>query len=235
MERVICKSDEGRDGCCQECGASMPPVCSACGDDNYRSAKPSELSGDKLPNRLSTTLNWTGPPPPTASVRSSAERRQLTIMMCDLVGSTELAARLDPEDLRDIIAAYRDQVTAIVRKYEGSVSRYVGDGALVLFGYPTAHEDDGERAVRAALEISAAASPGGALAIPVRIGIATGLVIVGDLVGNEAVEERAVVGETPNLAARLQGLAPPNGVMIAESTRQLVGGLFHYDDLGAVE
>ena len=168
---------------------------------------------------------------------ASAERRQLTVMFCDLVGSTALAARLDPEDLREIIAAYRDGVVAIVRKYGGTISRYIGDGMLILFGHPSAHEDDAERAVRAAIEIAAAghapgASPG--LELRVRLGLATGLVIIGDLIGSEAAEAQAVLGETPNLAARLQSLAEPDGVVIAEDTRRLIGGLFDYQDLGAV-
>ena len=172
--------------------------------------------------------------PPAPS--STAARRQLTVMFCDLVGSTALAAQLDPEDLREIIAAYRDGVAAIVRKYGGSISGYIGDGMLILFGHPSAHEDDAERAVRAALEIAAAtharAPPG--LELQVRLGLATGLVIVGDLIGSEATEMQAVLGETPNLAARLQALAEPDGVVIAEDTRRLIGGLFDYQDLGPV-
>ena len=181
--------------------------------------------------RLSEPL--TLPPAPS----SSAERRQLTVMFCDLVDSTALAARLDPEDLREIIAAYRDGVAAIVRKYGGTISRYIGDGVLILFGHPSAHEDDAERAVRAALEIAAAGHAPGrppGLELRVRLGLASGLVIIVELIGSEAAEAQAVLGETPNLAARLQSLAEPNGVMIAEDTRRLIGGLFDYQDLGAV-
>ncbi|MGL3108131.1 ATP-binding protein [Bradyrhizobium sp. BR 1432] len=168
---------------------------------------------------------------------SSAERRQLTVMFCDLVGSTALATRLDPEDLRDIIAEYRDSVAAVVRKYGGTISRYIGDGMLILFGHPSAHEDDAERAVRAALEIAALRRAPRAppeFELRVRLGLATGLVIVGDLIGSEAAEAQAVLGETPNLAARLQALAEPDGVVIAEDTRRLIGGLFDYENLGAV-
>ncbi|WP_244443129.1 AAA family ATPase [Bradyrhizobium sp. Ai1a-2] len=168
---------------------------------------------------------------------SSAERRQLTVMFCDLVGSTALATMLDPEDLREIIAEYRDSVAAIVRKYGGAVSRYIGDGMLILFGHPSAHEDDAESAVRAALEIAATNhAPGAPRKVEqrVRLGLATGLVVVGDLIGSEAAEPLAVLGETPNLAARLQALAEPDGVVIAEDTRRLIGGLFDYEDLGAV-
>ncbi|MGY3037414.1 class 3 adenylate cyclase/predicted ATPase [Bradyrhizobium sp. USDA 4354] len=168
---------------------------------------------------------------------SSAERRQLTVMFCDLVGSTALATKLDPEDLGEIIAQYRDSVAAVVRKYGGTISRYIGDGMLILFGHPSAHEDDAERAVRAALEIAGSSHAPAAppeFELRVRLGLATGLVIVGDLIGNEAAEAQAVLGETPNLAARLQALAEPDGVVIAEDTRRLIGGLFDYEDLGAV-
>lgn len=168
---------------------------------------------------------------------SSAERRQLTVMFCDIVGSTALAAELDPEDLREIIAEYRDRVAAVVRKFDGTISRYIGDGVLILFGHPSAHEDDAERAVRAALEIATGRHPPGAPAEPerrVRLGVATGVVIVGDLIGSEAAERQAVLGETPNLAARLQALAEPDGVVIAENTRRLIGGMFEYQDLGDV-
>src|SRR5947199_352501 len=153
------------------------------------------------------------------------------MVFCDLVGSTALAAQLDPEDLRDIIAAYRDGVAAIVRKYGGTISRYIGDGLLILFSHPSAHEDDAELAVRAALEIAAAGHAPGAppgLELRVRLGLATGLVIIGDLIGSEASEAQAVLGETPNLAARLQSLAEPDGVVIAEDTRRLIGALYPF-------
>lgn len=173
----------------------------------------------------------------SSSAPNSSERRQLTVMFCDLVGSTALATKVDPEDLRDIIAEYRDSVAAVVREYGGTISRYIGDGMLILFGHPSAHEDDAERAVRAALEIAATRQAPGAppeLELRVRLGLATGLVIVGDLIGSEAAETQAVLGETPNLAARLQALAEPDGVVIAEDTRRLIGGLFDYEDLGAM-
>jgi class 3 adenylate cyclase/predicted ATPase len=168
-----------------------------------------------------------------------AERRQLTVMFCDLVGSTSLSEQFDPEDVRDIIAAYRETCVGVLARYEGFVARYIGDGILVYFGYPNAHEDDAERAVRAGLEIVRAISAQsretdriftGVLAV--RIGIATGPVVVGDLVGKGTEEHDSVVGETPNLAARLQGLAPPNGVIIAASTKSLVDAKFDYKDLG---
>ena len=169
---------------------------------------------------------------------TSAERRQLTVMFCDLVGSTALSARLDPEDLRAVIGAYHRCVAKVIGRGGGFVAKYMGDGVLAYFGYPRADEHDAERAVRAGLKLvekvagldTVAATP-----LQVRVGIATGLVVVGDLIGQGASQEQAVVGETPNLAARLQALAEPGTVVIAPSTRRLTGGLFEYEDLGAVE
>ena len=163
-----------------------------------------------------------------------AERRQVTVMFSDLVGSTALSARLDPEDLREVISAYQKCVAETVRRFGGFVAKYMGDGVLIYFGYPQAHEDDAERAVRVGLEIVAAITAmKSSVPIQTRIGIATGLVVVGDLIGSGEAQERGIVGETPNLAARLQGIAEPNGVVIAESTRRLLGNLFEFDDLGA--
>ena len=155
-----------------------------------------------------------------AKPQDTAERRQVTVMFSDLVGSTALSARMDPEDLREVISAYQKCVAETVGRFGGFVAKYMGDGVLVYFGYPQAHEDDAERAVRAGLELVAAV---GALKthapLQTRVGIATGLVVVGDLIGSGAAQEQAIVGETPNLAARLQGIAEPNSVVIAESTR----------------
>jgi class 3 adenylate cyclase len=141
---------------------------------------------------------------------------------------------MDPEDLREVISAYQKCVAETVQRFDGFVAKYMGDGVLVYFGYPQAHEDDAERAVRAGLELVAAV---GALTtsalLQTRVGIATGLVVVGDLIGSGASQEQVIVGETPNLAARLQGVAEPNRVVIAESTRKLVGNLLELEDLGA--
>ena len=147
---------------------------------------------------------------------NSAERRQVTVMFSDLVGSTALSARMDPEDLREVISAYQKCVAETVRRFDGFVANYIGDGVLIYFGYPEAHEDDAERALRAGLELVAAVS--GLKAhepLQTRVGIATGLVVVGDLIGSGASQEQAIVGETPNLAARLQGIAEPNNVVVA--------------------
>ena len=163
-----------------------------------------------------------------------AERRQVTVMFSDLVGSTALSARMDPEDLREVISAYQESVAETIRRFGGFVAQYMGDGALVYFGYPQAHEDDAERAVRAGLELVAAVSDLKThAALQTRVGIATGLVVVGDLMGSGEAQEHGIVGETPNLAARLQGIAKPNMVVIAEGTRKLLGNLFDLQNLGA--
>ena len=171
------------------------------------------------------------PPVTEQKLQTIAERRQLTVMFCDLVGSTALSARMDPEDLRELISAYQKCVAETVRRFDGFVARYLGDGILAYFGYPQAQEDDAERAVRAGLELIAAV--GGLkthASLQTRVGIATGLVVVGSLIGSGEAHE--IVGETPNLAARLQTFADPNTVVIAESTRRLVGTLFELKDLG---
>jgi class 3 adenylate cyclase len=171
---------------------------------------------------------------PSAAPQDAAERRQVTVMFSDLVGSTVLAGRMDPEDLREVISAYQKCVAETVRRFGGFVAKYLGDGVLVYFGYPQAHEDDAERAVRAGLELIAAISALKATSpLQTRVGIATGLVVVGDLIGSGEAQERGIVGETPNLAARLQGIAEPNTVVIAESTRRLLGNLFDLEDLEA--
>jgi class 3 adenylate cyclase/predicted ATPase len=171
-------------------------------------------------------------PRPSALSRE-AERRQLSVMFCDLVGSTALSRRLDPEDLREIIGVYHRCVADTVARFGGFVAKYMGDGVLVYFGYPQAHEDDAERAVRGGLAVIDAV---GVLAAPeplkVRLGVASGLVVVGDLIGEGEARERGIVGETPNLAARLQALAAPDTLVVAESTRRQIGALFQIEDLG---
>src|SRR6516165_10738510 len=189
-----------------------------------------ELGGS--PQAAAQTAAAVSPAP-----HDSAERRQLTVMFCGLVGSTALSVELDLEDLRAIIADYHRCCTELVEGNGGFVARHMGDGVLAYFGYPQAHEHDAERAVHAGLALAEAVpklatNPGWPL--QVRVGIATGLVVVGDLIGTGAAQEQAVVGETPNLAARLQALAAPGAVVIASSTRRLTGGLFEYRDLGSV-
>ena len=163
----------------------------------------------------------------------AAERRHVTVMFIDLVGSTALSARMDPEDLREVMATYQTCVAETVRRFDGFVARYLGDGVLAYFGYPQAHEDDAEQAVRAGLDLVAAvAALKSRVSLQTRVGIATGLAVVGDLTGSGDAQERGIVGETPNLAARLQGVAEPNMVVIAEGTRKLLGNLFELEDLG---
>ncbi len=188
-------------------------------------ARPAEFAG-----AASEGVPVSTPLPP-----ADAERRQLTVMFCDLVGSTALSERLDPEDLREVIGAYRETCAGVITRFGGVTALYMGDGILVYFGYPQAHEDDAERAIRAGLGIVEAVReprPEDDLTLQVRIGIATGLVVAGDIIGEGVSEENAVLGDTPNLASRLQALAEPDTVVIAPATHHLVGGLFEYKDLG---
>jgi class 3 adenylate cyclase/predicted ATPase len=187
---------------------------------------------------LDTAPAADAPPAPATASSGEAERRQLTVMFCDLVGSTALSSQLDPEDLREVITSFQDACRGAVEHYEGFIARYMGDGVLIYFGYPQAHEDDAERAVRAGLAIVDAM---GALntdigarfdtLLSVRVGVATGPVVVGDIVGDGAAEEAAVVGETPNLAARLQSVAAPDQVVVAPATHRLLESLFDFEDL----
>src|SRR5580658_8341014 len=174
-------------------------------------------------------------PAPTPTSPDVAERRQLTVMFCDLVGSTAMSARLDPEDMREVVRAYQDACSGAIARYDGFVAKFMGDGVLAYFGFPRAHEDDAERAVRAGLDVAAVVPKLDTRAnesLKVRIGIATGIVVVGDLIGPGSAQEQAVVGQTPNLAARLQALAEPGSVVIAESSRRLLGGMFELKSLG---
>jgi class 3 adenylate cyclase len=188
-------------------------------------------AGASAPTPLSDAL-----PVTDEAAKDSAERRQVTVMFSDLVGSTALSGRLDLEDLREVISAYQMCVADTVRRFGGFVARYMGDGVLIYFGYPAAHEDDAERAVRAGLAlVDAVATLPAPEPVQVRVGAATGMVVVGDLVGSGKGQARDIVGETPNLAARLQTIAEPNTVVIAEATRNLLGNLFELRDLGPKE
>jgi class 3 adenylate cyclase/tetratricopeptide (TPR) repeat protein len=181
------------------------------------------------------------PPTPTPRAAAGPERRHLTVMFCDLVGSTELSTRLDPEDLRDVMQRFQECCVEVIGRYGGYIGNYIGDGILAYFGYPRAHEDDAQRAVRAGLGmVEAIAALNGAVPQPgiemaIRVGINTGLVVVGDIGTGESRDEMAVVGETPNVAARLQGLAEPGSVVVGASTYRLIEGLFVCEDLGALE
>jgi class 3 adenylate cyclase/predicted ATPase len=186
-------------------------------------------AGDRVPRES------TGDDAADAHTRVEAERRQLTVMFCDLVGSTELSARLDPEDLREVMRHYQDTVAGLVARFEGHVAKFLGDGVLAFFGWPRAYEDQAERAVRsglAAVEAVANLKTEDGQALEARVGIATGQVVIGDIVGEAATEADAVAGETPNLAARLQGLAAPGQVLIGATTRLLIGEALDLEDIG---
>jgi class 3 adenylate cyclase/predicted ATPase len=234
---------ENREGArfCTACGASLQNHCPACGVVSQLKADFCDACGASLKESVTPVLEDPDPTEDnTADLGGSkAERRHLTVLFCDLVGSSKLSEQLDPEDFRNLLAAYQDTCATVVSHYDGQVARYVGDGLLIYFGYPQAHEDDAPRAVRAALDIVEAvnkldlepALPVDALAV--RIGVATGTVVVGDIGTGARREEMAVVGETPNLAARLQTLANPDEIIIAAQTFELVKGFFDIDDLGS--
>jgi class 3 adenylate cyclase/predicted ATPase len=186
----------------------------------------------ELAEAVSATPRLAAAPEPKS--RDEAERRQVTVMFSDLVGSTALAAGMDPEDLREIVTAFQKCVAETVGRFGGFVALYMGDGVLAYFGYPQAQEDDAERAVQAGLAlIPAVAGLKTRASLQTRVGIATGLVVIGDLIGSGEAQQHSIVGETPNLAARLQGIAEPDTVVIADGTRRLLGSLFEVEDLGA--
>jgi class 3 adenylate cyclase len=239
MECPSCKADVP-DGSkfCNDCGAAVPFRCVACGAQNRAGSKFCSECGASLAAPSAGSL--AAAPTAAAALQQpipSPERRQLTVMFCDLVGSTALSTRLDPEDTREIISAYHRSCAETITRSGGFVAKYMGDGLLTYFGYPQAHEDDAERAVRTGLALVAEV---GKLTVTegytpqIRVGIATGLVVVGDLIGEGAAQEQGVVGETPNLAARLQAFAAPGQVVISAGTHRLAEGLFAFHDLGAV-
>src|SRR6476469_6074139 len=172
----------------------------------------------------------------TEPAGSTAERRPLSVMFCDLIGSTALSARLDPEDLREVIRSYQARVATIIQQFNGFIARYVGDGVLIYFGWPEAHETDAARAVQAGLAVAAAVSKAevGGEPLQVRIGIATGLVVIGEPIGSGDARQQTAIGETPNRAARLQSLAGPGQVVIDAATKRQIGGLFECQELGTI-
>jgi len=238
MECPTCKTDLP-DGSkfCNQCGSPQSLACQACGHGNAASAKFCADCGAILTFDALTAAAAIGQAPSSAQPGAASERRQLSVMFCDLVGSVSLAERLDPEDFNDVLASYLRQATTIVEAGGGLVARYLGDGILAYFGYPAAHEDDTEQAITTGLALIKAVGELGLAPdrLRLRIGIATGTVIVGDLIHSGQMDQPAVVGETPNLAARLQALAQPNTVVIDERTRRLTGRLFECDDLGMQE
>lgn len=210
---------------CANCGTELSNDCVKCGTTLE--------NGDKFCGNCGTPQT-----PHKIEERSEPDRRQITALFCDLVGSTDLSTMMDPEDLREVISNYQDLASEIIARYGGYISNFMGDGILVLYSYPVAQEDAAERAARTALELVSEIGKMKATAkheLQVRIGVATGVTIVGDLIGARSSEQRAVVGETPNLAARLQAVAKPNQVVVARSTYQLIKGLFEVTDLGRVE
>ncbi len=229
-----CTSDiPGDSKFCPQCGAPQALLCAGCGHANAAGSRFCAQCGAKLDAAPAAAA-----PPPAPSLAPSppraanvAERRQITVMFCDLVGSTALSTQLDPEDLREVMAAYHKCTAETVTSFGGYVAKYMGDGVLIYFGYPEAHEDDAENAVRAALALIEAVAQVFAASgrHQVRIGLATGLVVVGELLGTGEVLERNVVGETPNLAARLQSAAAPDTVVVDATTRRLAGELFEYE------
>ena len=230
-----CASDIAADSrFCPQCGAAQALTCAACGHANAAGSKFCAECGAKLGGAAAAAPS---PPPalapqPAPRPQNAAERRQLTVMFCDLVGSTALSTQLDPEDLGEVIAAYHKCTAETVAGFGGYVAKYMGDGVLVYFGYPEAHEGDAENAVRAGLAlIDAITDFFKEGRHQIRVGIATGLVVVGELVGAGEAQERNVVGETPNLAARLQAAAVPNSVVISATTRRLAGELFAYEEI----
>jgi class 3 adenylate cyclase/predicted ATPase len=213
--------------------ALMFLMCAACGSENPADKKFCGDCGAELAPGTPRAEEVFASQPPT---QTQAERRRLTVMFCDLVGSTGLSARLDPEDLREVMGLYHRRVAQVVAQFDGFVAQHVGDGALIYFGYPRAHEDDAERAAGSGLAlIEAVGRLAPAEPLQIRIGIGTGLVIVGDLIGSGEAKLRVVLGETPNLAARLQIVAAPNTVVIDAQTRNLLGDLFEFRALGARE
>ena len=222
---------------CPQCGMAQALTCAACGHANAPGSRFCSQCGISLGQAAPTAQPVAVTAPQTASPRAaaSAERRQITVMFC--VGSTALSTRLDPEDLREVIAAYHKSVTQVVTGFGGYVAKYMGDGVLVYFGYPEASETDAENAVRAALALIGAVSQLVVAGIhhEVRVGLATGLVVVGELIGAGEAQERNIVGETPNLAERLQSAAAPNTVVIAPITRRLAGDLFEYEAIAPTQ
>jgi class 3 adenylate cyclase len=218
---------------CDACGAPAPIVCPACDASNRVGAKFCANCGHSL-----EAVTLTAPAASAISHGLPAERRQLTVMFVDLVGSNALSSEFDPEEIGELLRAYRNAVAGEIRRFEGYIAKFMGDGVLAYFGWPRAHEDEAERAIRAGLGVHDAVgrlrTPKGE-PVAARIAIATGLVVVGEFIAEGVTREEEVLGETPNLAARLQQLAVPGTIVVAESTRRLVGTLFEFADLGRAE
>ncbi|UCB50883.1 MAG: zinc ribbon domain-containing protein, partial [Deltaproteobacteria bacterium] len=240
---------------CKKCGTKLEMVCPSCGNpyeqdsifcdecghnlSEPKEASPKDDSGPLHAMPAAATSHIQATAPAVEARAPEAERRQLTVMFCDLVGSTNLSARLDPEDLREVVRSYQEKAADVIKGFDGHIAQYLGDGLLVYFGYPKAHEDDAHRAVRAALGIvEAMGTLNGRLEseygvqLAVRLGIHTGPVVVGEM-GGGGRHEQLALGETPNIAARLERLAEPDTVVISAMTKRLVEGAFVLKDLGS--
>ena len=241
MKCLSCNADNPQTNrFCTQCGSELPITCPRCGATSPAHSKFCGECGAKLPTSADLQRSVTTAPDLEVSSRSietsgaPSERRHLTVLFCDIVQSTALAKLLDPEDLSQLMRNYYDRCGEAIGRFDGVIASYVGDGIMALFGYPRAHEDDAERAVHAALqiiEVSKTVCPKGHPPIRVRIGIASGLVVVGEDKLHALAREKSIVGETPNLAAHLQGVAAPNSILISEATRQLVGDVFELEKL----
>jgi class 3 adenylate cyclase len=229
---------------CGECGHALQNLCAQCGFENPSRFKFCGACGTSLTMQTLTPSAPQAKPTPQAASSApeprspDAERRQLTVMFCDLVDSTRLSSQLDPEEYRDVVRAYQRVCTDVIQRYDGHIAQLLGDGLLVYFGYPQAHEDDAQRAVWTGLGILAAVEDLNQalpqtkdIQLGVRVGIHTGLVVVGAM-GSTGRQEQLALGETPNVAARIQGLAAPNTIAISEATSRLVEGYFTCESLG---
>jgi class 3 adenylate cyclase len=214
---------------CNECGTPVSKVCPSCSFENPAQSKFCGECGSPLGAQPATSA---------PNQEKEAERRQLTVMFCDLVGSTQLSEQLDPEDLREVMRSYQELCEKEISRFGGHIAKYLGDGLLVYFGYPEAHEDDAQRSVRTGLAIMRAIrelpqqDKMKTQALQVRIGIHTGLVVAGEMGAGEVREKMAIVGETPNIAARLEGLAATNTVVISRDTYKLIEGYFECESIG---
>ena len=224
---------------CSECGAKLERKCPECAAEIRPDAKFCDQCGANLTADAQPSVDTTPAPTRTEAPRApEAERRHLTVMFCDLVGSSSMSENLDPEELREVVRAYQHAATEAIESYAGHTAQYLGDGLLVYFGYPVAHEDDARRAVRAGLgildgirQISSRFREEMGVDVHVRIGVHTGLVVIGEVGGGSRREDLAL-GDVPNVAARLQGLAEPGELVISATTHHLVRGFFDCDDLG---